>query len=81
MIFAVRKKRNDSDFERNQAIFAVRKKRNDSDFKQNQAIFAVRKREMVVILSKISKFSQMGWRLFGKSDVQNGENGLIFTLT
>ena len=44
VIFAVRKKRNDSHFERNQAIFAVRKKRNDSDFKQNQAIFAVRKK-------------------------------------
>ena len=41
--FRSAKKRNDSDFEQNQAIFAVRKKRNDSDFKQNQAIFAVRK--------------------------------------
>ena len=41
VIFAVRKKRNDSDFERNQAIFAVRKKRNDSGFEQNQQIFSV----------------------------------------
>ena len=57
-IFAVRNKQNGSDFEKNQAIFGMRKKRNDSDFKQNQAIFAISKTEMVVILIKISKFSQ-----------------------